>query len=209
MYRQQKHLAAAAAAALLTISALPPADAAAGDWQARVGATMVDPDSSSDRVSALGSEVGVKDDSQLSFTIARFLTDRLAVELLGALPFKHDITAAGSTIGSTKHLPPTVSLQYYFMPQARVRPYVGAGINYTTFFDEKTRVPGVNLSIDDSWGLAGQAGVDVDLGPSWFINADVRYIDISTTAELSGAVNERFDVDIDPWVYTFAVGWRF
>lgn len=113
------------------------------------------------------------------------------------------------TVAETKHLPPTLSLQYYFKPVPNVRPYVGAGVNYTYFWDEKTAGPlaGADIDIDDSWGLAAQVGVDVDLDADWFVNADVRYIDIDTEATIEGL--GTVDVDISPWVYTLAVGYRF
>jgi outer membrane protein len=190
----------------------------AGDVLVRVGGSLVDPDGSSGEVTGIpGSGVSVDDNARLSFTIGYMMTDNIAVEVLGALPFKHDIKGEGTLSGldkiaQTKHLPPTVSLQYHFMPKASVRPYVGAGINYTVFFDEEvtsSALAGTDMSLDDSWGLAAQVGADVDIGPNWFVNADVRYIDIETTATLTGAVNATVDVQIDPWVYTLAVGRRF
>ncbi len=87
--------------------------------------------------------------------------------------------------------------------------YVGAGINWTIFFDESTTgaLEGANLELDDSVGLALQVGADYDIGENWFINADVRYIDIETDATLDGAALET--VKIDPWVIGLNLGWRF
>ncbi len=140
------------------------------------------------------------------------LKDNISIEVLGALPFSHDINATGAVTGKvadTRQLPPTVSLQYHFKPKASVRPYVGLGLNYTTFFDINTTgaLAGTRLELDDSFGLAAQAGVDMDINDKWFFNADVRYIDIETTAtsSLLGTV----DVSIDPWVFTLGVGTTF
>lgn len=187
----------------------------AGDWFGRIGASMVDPDSSSGTVGgAPGSGVEVDDDTQLSFTLGYMMTANIGIEVLGALPFKHEIRGTGTLAGlgeiaETKHLPPTVSVQYYFMPQGAVRPYVGAGVNYTYFFDEETKgaLAGTSIDLDDSWGLAGQVGVDIDISNNWFVNADGRYIDIDTEARLG--TGEQVDVQIDPWVFTLAVGRRF
>jgi outer membrane protein len=150
----------------------------------------------------------------LSFTLGYMMTDNIGIEVLGALPFKHEIRGTGTLAGlgeiaETKHLPPTVSVQYYFMPQGAVRPYVGAGVNYTYFFDEETKgaLAGTSIDLDDSWGLAGQVGVDIDISNNWFVNADGRYIDIDTEARLG--TGEQVDVQIDPWVFTLAVGRRF
>ena len=186
--------------------------AAQGDWLIRLGVSHVAPDVDSDPT-ALGPTTGIDVDSDtgLSFTIAYMFADHWAVELLGALPFEHDIQGSGSisglgTIGSTKHLPPVVSLQYHFQPHRRLRPYVGLGVNYTNFFDTKAEgaLAGTSLSLDDSWGLAAQIGTDFDLANGWFGNVDVRYIDIDT--EASNPVAGNVDVQLDPWVFTLSVG---
>ena len=66
------------------------------------------------------------------------MTDNWAVELLAAYPFEHDIYLVdGPEVGSTKHLPPTVSLQYHFMPDSTFQPYLGAGVNYTNVLQRK------------------------------------------------------------------------
>ncbi len=113
------------------------------------------------------------------------------------------------TIGDTKQLPPTISVQYHFLPDSNFRPYVGLGLNYTFFFDESTEgaLSGSDLKLDDSWGLAAQVGMDFDVAPNWFLNVDVRYIDIESKAKLDGV--SIGTVEIDPWVVGFNVGTRF
>lgn len=175
-----------------------------GDMLLRFGGALVAPKSNNSDV------VSVDDGYSASLTFTYLFTDNWAVDVLAAWPFKHDITLLdGTDIGSTKHLPPTVSLQYYFNTEGLVRPYIGAGINYTTFFDEKERGPieGTNLTLDDSWGLAGQVGLDFMISETWFLNADVRYIDIETEARIDGAFVT--DVDITPWVYSLQAGFKF
>lgn len=188
-----------------------------GDWLVRVGGSYVNPDDSSGMVTGIGPGSGVAVDgaASLSFTIGKMITPNLAVEVLGAWPFKHDISGAGTiaslgNIAETKHLPPVVSVQYHFTPKASVRPYVGLGVNYTYFFDEETTgaIAGTPIDIDDSFGPAAQVGVDMDVGKDVFVSADVRYIGIETTATLGGGLG-TVDVDINPWVYTVAVGTRF
>lgn len=181
-----------------------------GDWLVRFGGSMIDPKSDAGNVG--GDRLSVDDATQVSFTAVRMLTDNLGLELLAALPFEHDVKLAGAgKIAETKHLPPTLSLQYYFKPAPNVRPYVGAGVNYTYFWDEKGTgaLAGFDVDIDDSWGLAAQVGVDVDLDETWFVNADARYIDIDTEADIQGVPGGAVGVDISPWVYTVAVGYRF
>ena len=71
-----------------------------------------------------------------------------------------------------KHLPPTVSVQWHFMPTSAFKPYVGVGVNYTTFFSTETygALEGTTLKLNDSWGLAGEIGADLMLGESWLLN---------------------------------------
>lgn len=199
--------------------------AAAGDWIVRGGATLVAPNDDSDAVVLNGSavddsKVEVGNDVRPSFTISYMLTDAVAVELLGALPFQHEVEAGGSLSGlgriaDVKHLPPTVSLQYHFNAGA-LRPYVGAGLNYTFFFEEDASSSLVDagfnrVSLKDSFGYALQLGADYELGNDWLVNADVRYINIETEARLSGpgGTGRVDDVEINPLVFTLAVGKRF
>jgi len=200
-----KHTATLIGAAVAATLAASPAYALnQGDWLFRVGASHVHPKSNNSAIA------NVDSDTQLSFTIGYMLTPHWGLEALASLPFKHDITAVGSgtKLASTKQLPPTFTLQYYFQPSSSIRPYVGAGINYTTFFSIKeTAALGTSLKLGDSWGLAGQAGVDIDLNKKWFLNANVRYINIDTKAKLGTGTS--FNVHIDPWVYSLGIGTTF
>ncbi len=195
-----------ALAALTAASALgaAPAFAADGPLMVRVGVHNVDPKSDN-------GNLGVDVDSKvgLTFNVDWYLTPNLAIDVLAALPFEHDITAGGSKIGSTKHLPPTVSLQYHFLPGARINPYVGAGINYTMFFEDKLDNSSSSFELDNSFGLAAQAGVDFALDPArrWVVGVDLRYIDIDTDAKINGS--KAGTVEIDPLVYGVNVGYRF
>jgi outer membrane protein len=176
----------------------------AGDWIVRFGASNIDPKSNNHPV--------VEVDSAAGFTInfAKMLTDRWSVELLAAYPYKHDIALKnGPKVGSTKHLPPTLSLQYHLNPTGVFQPYVGVGLNYTQFFSEKTEnaLEGVDLSLDESWGAAAEIGIDYTLSDQWLINFDVRYIDIEAGAWLDGVgIGE---VEISPMVYGLHVGYKF
>jgi outer membrane protein len=186
-----------------------------GDWIVRLGVAQVRPDVSSDTTpNVAGGKVDVDNGTSLSINVGYMLTRNLALDILGALPFKHDINGDGALSGvgkvaETKHLPPTVGLQYHFQPKASIRPYVGAGINYTKFFSIKETgvLSSDRLSLDDSWGLAAQAGVDFDINKKWFGNVDVRYIKIETTA--NSDTTGEFDVKLDPWVVGVSIGTTF
>jgi outer membrane protein len=175
-----------------------------GDWLMRVGWTMVAPKSNNHPV------VSVGDDSSLGLTFSYFLSDNLAIDVLAAYPFEHTISlVGGDDVASTEHLPPTVSVQWHFMPDNAFKPYVGAGINYTGFFSEKTfgALEGVDLSLGGSWGLAAEIGTDVILSDRWLLNLSARWIDIDTKAKLDGV--SIGTVEIDPYVFTLAMGYKF
>lgn len=206
----------------------------AGDLIVRLGAASVQPDDDSSALNLVGtgglpaSGASVESNTRIGLTGTYMVTDNWGVELLAANPFKHGLKAhlgdafGGATVsaGSTKHLPPTLSAQYYFgNSESTIRPYVGFGLNYTVFFSEKVSpqlygglgASSAQLSLDDSWGVAFQAGVDYRLGNNWLLNAGVWKIDIDTEAEFkfsNGAVVTT-DVEIDPYVYMLSVGYSF
>ncbi len=174
-----------------------------GDWLFRVGAHSVMPKSDNHDV------VEVDDATMLTFNATYFFQNNWAVEVLAALPFEHDIElVGGGRVASTKHLPPTVSAQYHFRPDARTRPYVGLGVNITEFFEEDTTgaLAGADLELDRSVGLAAQIGIDVDITDTVFFNAEVRYFDIETDADLNSA--SLGTVEIDPWAVGINLGVR-
>ena len=196
----------------------------AGDIIVRAGAITVDPHEDSSNVKiggvkAAGTAATLDSDTQLGLNFAYMLTDQLGVELLAATPFSHDIGTkglGGLKLGSVKHLPPTLSLVYYPLDsKSAFQPYVGAGINYTWFFDDKlsssAESKGFNgLDMKDSWGLAGQIGMDYMLTDNLMLNAQVRYIDIETTGTTYLAGDKvKVDVDVDPFVYMVGLGYKF
>jgi outer membrane protein len=181
----------------------------AGDWTFSVGAHVVAPKSGNGSLAGGALDADVGDDWRPTVTAEYFLTDRMGVEVLAALPFEHDIELNGVRAGSTKHLPPTVTLQYHFRNDSRVTPFLGAGVNYTRFFDEKTTGPlaGTELSLGTSWGLAAHAGVDIAIADDRWIRLDARYLDIDSTVKVDGV--RVGTVAIDPTVYGAAFVWSF
>ena len=123
---------------------------------------------------------------------------------VGITTAKHDITLGGAAIGTTKILPINVIAQYHFAPGGNLRPYVGAGVNYTNFSD--VNILGGAVSLDSSsFGPVVQAGLDWAFADKWMLNVDLKKVWISTDA--SGAASGG--VDIDPLVYGIGVGYRF
>ncbi|MFA0000645.1 outer membrane protein OmpW [Vibrio lentus] len=193
-----------------------------GDFIIRAGAATVSPNDSSGAVLDNSDlEFSVDSNTQLGLTFGYMFTDNISFEVLAASPFSHNISVNGlGKVADTKHLPPTFMVQYYFgQANSDFRPYVGAGINYTVFFDESLNGTGKSaglsdLSLDDSWGLAANIGIDYMINEDWFLNASVWYADIGTTAKYKQTVNGTTtqystDVDIDPWVFMIGGGYNF
>ncbi|RCV91243.1 OmpW/AlkL family protein [Billgrantia montanilacus] len=179
-----------------------------GDFITRVGVAHVDPKSNNGSLAGDTIDVDVRSDTNLGFTLGYLLHDNFGVELLAALPFKHDIRLDGADVASTKHLPPTLTVQYYPLggTGSQIQPYAGIGLNYTTFFSEK--IDGsAELDLSSSWGAAGQLGVDVRLDDNWGLNAAAWYIDIDTDASLNGT--DIGKVSIDPWGFMAGISYRF
>lgn len=189
----------------LAVAAASPAFAyEAGDVIVRAGVVSVMPDTSTDAGTA---GLDVEDNTQLGLTIDYLLTPHVGVELLGATPFEHDITAGGTTIGSVSHLPPTVTVQYFPLDSASsVQPYVGAGLNYTKFWGEDNNL-GVVLDVSDSVGLALEAGVDIKVADNIVVNASIWKIDINTDVSINGT--KIGELEIDPLAAMIAVGYKF
>jgi len=174
-------------AGTLLVAAPAGALAAEGDWLFRAGMSQVAPKDDNLRL-APNVVLGVDNDERFTFDITYMIRDNWGLELLAADTFNHGFevyennTAPPVLGGSVEHIPPTLSVQYHFMPDSRFRPYVGAGVNYTLFSNEKPS----GLKLDDSFGPAFQAGIDVGINDSWFVNYAIRWIDIDADATLGG-----------------------
>ena len=188
----------------------------AGDFFMRAGTATVRPSEGSDNVLGMGG-FNVSNNTQLGLTFTYMSTENIGVELLAATPFRHKVGLGPTGDLATVHqLPPTLMAQWYFGDsQSKVRPYIGAGINYTTFFDEDFNDTGKksglsDLSVDDSWGAAGQVGLDYMVNKDWMINMSVWYMDIDTTVKFkANGQQQSIDTRIDPWVFMFSAGYRF
>lgn len=190
--------------------ALPAVAQSQGDWTLGVGAHQVNPKSGNGSLAGGTLPTDVGTDARPTITVEYFVRDNLGVELLASLPFDHDISIDGlGRIGSTKHLPPTLSLQYHFNGAGKVSPFMGLGVNYTIFFSEDTTgaLAGSDLHLKNSFGLAAHAGIDFKIGQRGAIRVDARWIDIDADVELDGA--GLGTVNIDPLVYGAAYVMKF
>jgi len=198
-------LAAAASAVLLASTGF---SQAAGTWNVGVGLHNISPKATNSVVTG-GARTTVDDDVQPTITIEYFVYENLGIELLASLPFRHGVKANGDFIGQTKLLPPTLSVQYYFVNASKFTPFVGVGLNYTTFFDTRSAglLAGADLSAEDSWGFAAHAGVDYKLTERSSVRVDARWVDVESEIKLNGAKQGK--LRLDPivfgaaWVYKF------
>lgn len=208
----------------LALVAAGPVHAAQGDVLVRVRTILVAPNEKSGGIlPSLPSEkvaVGSSFMPEVDFTY--MATNHVGLELVLATT-KHSLTGRTGTtggigkLGSTWVLPPTLTAQYHFAPEGKFRPYVGAGVNYTIFWNEdaskglETAVGKTGIRMSDSFGYAVQAGADIDLSKKVFLNFDVKYIDMSTTARLATTAIgvQRVKVDINPIVVGVGLGMRF
>jgi len=188
-------------ATAVAVSAVPAMAYEAGDIMVKVGAVQVSP--KSDPVS-VNKAVEIESDTQLGLTGTYMVTPNVGVEVLAATPFEHKVKAGSAELATVKHLPPSISAQYYPMDAGSpLQPYVGIGINHTFFFDEDGAIP----HLEKSTGLAYSAGVNYDLNAEWLVNIAVWKIDIDT--EISGGALDGVEVEIDPTVVFVGAGYKF
>ncbi len=197
---------AVAAVMAVSVPVTAQAGSESGNFMIRMGASAVLPDS---KVTTTINDPGEITDKFIpSATLTYFLSKNLAVELFCCFSTHQvDLNTAGK-VAHTWIFPPTLTLQYHFDHMGPLKPYVGAGVTWMHFFKEKGKgaLAGANVDIDDAFGFALQAGVDISMGGGWYLNADVKKIFIETDAR-AGAVG--VSADIDPWIISANIGYRF
>jgi outer membrane protein len=186
---------------------------AASPWSARLRTTYLQTVDHSGAFTALGinfakNSVKINDKLIPEIDVDYAFTDTLSAELVLTIPQTQEVTLAGvGKLGSFKHLPPTLLLQYRANPGSAIRPYFGVGVNFTLIWgDSGLAVAGVPLSLENySLGLAGQAGVDWKINDRWSFNVDIKKAAISSDV-LAGAARLT-TAHLDPWLY--AIGLRY
>jgi outer membrane protein len=203
----------------LMLIVLPAIAQAQENWIFRVRAIDISPDSSSSEILDTGTYVDVDSAWTLEVDATYMFSERVGLELIAATA-QHDLSTTGGALGgadagSVWVLPPTLTLQYFF-GSGKIRPYVGAGINYTVFYsydlsEDLADLGITNVTFSNSFGFDGDIGVDISLGGNWLLNADIKYIQISTDARLKVGSDtlDTISVDVDPWVFGIGAGIRF
>ncbi|MBH1988017.1 MAG: OmpW family protein [Burkholderiales bacterium] len=199
-------LSRAALAALAVASTLAPvaSQAAEGPWLVRARAVHLE---AANKDSIDITDVSINNKWLPEVDITYFFTPNIAAELILTYPQKQDVssTAHGGKIGTLKHLPPVLSLQYHFLPTGQIRPYVGAGINYTRF--SSVDLPTGFTIEKNSFGPSFQAGVDIEVAKNVFLNLDVKKTYIRTDLKSNGATLGT--IKVDPILFGIGIGYRF
>jgi len=212
---------AAVAAAVLSVAAMTAAradEAAEGALEIRVRAIYLEPANDSDAYAPLAipqDAVHINSKWLPDVDLEYFFTPHWSSELVLTYPQSQTVTIEKSAlggptaIGSFKHLPPTLTLKYDFLPDQVFRPYVGVGVNLTLISDVNLNVPSVGpLTLDkSSVGFAAQAGFDLQLAPHWYANADIKWVQISSDVKFDGT--RITTARIDPLLIGVGVGYRF
>ena len=197
-----------------------------GTWMVKGGFNRIDPQVTSDDLSAPSlpnSKVDVKAANAAILTLAYMVTDETSLEFYAGLPYKHDIVGAGSLsgvgkLGTVKQVSPTLFAQYRFMPAASVfRPYVGLGLTYAYFYGEEgsgtltaLTSPGgspTKMTVDSAFGLSPQVGLSFKIDEHWYVDASVIKTFLKTKTTLS--TGQSIDTKLDPISTNLSIGYRF
>ena len=183
----------------------------AGKWLARARAIAVLPQEDAS-IKPIHGDVGLNNSYVPELDFSYFFTNNIAAELILATSnhnAKAQHTAAGNLdLGNVMVLPPTLTLQYHFVNESNFKPYIGAGVNYTHFYDVNKGNDVNNIKYKDSFGPALQLGADYALDKNWSLNVDLKKIWMSSDVKINGG-NIKADVNVDPIVVGFGVGYRF
>ena len=204
---------------LLPVAALAKS---AGDFIVRLRAIGVIPDEGGPGnagTAVVGGDTNLDTDVVPELDFTYFITDNIAAELILATTL-HTASLVGSTLGNldlgtVRLLPPTLNLQYHFLPKADFSPYVGAGINYTIFYDKSGgRGNGVNTTVtsidySNEFGYSLQVGMDLKIDDKWHLNVDLKKIFLNTDINVNNGTIIVKDADVDPWIFGIGVGYRF
>lgn len=196
------------AAAALACAALAPALSEAGTFQARFRVLALEPANQNTSVNAAlpVDVVSVNDKYIWEIDGSYFITPNWALELIATSPQKQTVYAGGEKVGTLRHLPPTLTVQYHFAPNnTAVQPYVGLGVNYTRF-SAVNLAGGLTLE-KKSWGTAVQVGADFPLGNNLYFNVDFKKVEIR--ADLSAGGTKLGTVKVDPVLFGVGIGYRF
>ncbi|NQW36722.1 MAG: OmpW family protein [Flavobacteriales bacterium] len=185
-------------------------------WKARFRVISVQPAESA-TIDVIGGDVNISNTIVPELDFTYYFNKNWAAELILGTT-NHDVKAIGTAagdiaLGDVWLLPPTLTLQYHVTSMEKFEPYLGAGFNYTIFYNANSGLVADNVGYTNSFGLALQTGFDYDLNDKWFLNFDVKKVFLKTTATVNAttALGATVDakVDINPLILGFGFGMRF
>jgi len=183
-----------------------------GNFQAKLGVTGVIFDDNTKWTTPAGlGEAETNDTVIPTLALTYFFNKNWAVELFCCfaqvnVDGKSGALGSLGKLASTWVFPPILTAQYHFDGMGPFKPYVGAGVQWIHYFDEKSNL-GDSVNFDDSWGFALQGGVDYDLGQGWSLGVDVKKVWEDTKLTYSSGVVAKHD--LDPLFVTANLGYRF
>jgi len=198
-----------AALALAMVPAVAEAGDNNGNFMVRVQGTYVNFNDDSSAVGTLPGALDLDNEFIPTATLTYFVNKNIGVELFccfAKLQADHNVLGE---VADFWVFPPALTLQYHFDPMGGVKPYLGAGIQYILPFSEdgKGALAGQKVEVDDALGFTLQAGVDIEVGQGWYLNADVKKTWIEHTVSVNDV--DQFDLGIDPWIFSVGLGYRF
>jgi outer membrane protein len=230
------HRSTSAALALLAASAFVAAPALADDVPAnsvRAGLYSVFFNVSADNLSGPyvppGANIDAKNVETLYLAYVRRLSSRFDVELaVGYPPLQKTVGKGPATLGSVPYdgqviatarwIAPTALLEYNLADEnSQWRPYIGAGVNYTTFYDRDSTGAGnavsggpTKLSLTSSVGPAVTAGVNYHITSNWHFYASYSWSQVKTdlTADTAGVIRTTH-INFGPQALVLSVGYSF
>lgn len=223
MFEARKLIASGVVAAAVALAGQP---AAAGDsngnFQAKLGVTGVFTDDETNVLDLNGATIMPANSAETNdtviptLTLTYYLNNNLAVELFCCFD-KVQVDHVGPLLGNLGELadvwlfPPALTLQYHFDGMGRIKPFVGAGVQWIHYFNEdaKDKAGLTHVEFDDSFGFVLQAGVDYDLGSGWSLGVDVKKTWLDTEIDWTGTNTLHAEHDLDPLIVTANLGYRF
>ena len=207
MYDMKKLATLTLLAAALAAPCLQAED---GPWMVRLRAVAIQPANKSDAFSGVSADaIHVSNKTIPEVDFSYFFTKNFSAELILTVPQEHDVTVEGvGKVGTFKHLPPTLTAQWHFLPGQTIDPYVGAGLNYTLISDVKISSGALDLA-KSSTGLAAQVGVDFKVAKNCYINLDVKYVQLKSDLKVAATGQKLTTVKVDPMLYGVGIGYRF
>lgn len=141
-----------------------------------------------------------------------FVTQNWAAELVLTYPQDHAVSLAGlGQIGTIRHLPPALLFQYHYpIPQSHLKPYVGAGVNFTWVTSSNLQAASIPLDITrTSVGFAYQIGADYDLGHHFSLNLDFKHFNLNPDIKIKASNAKLTNADVSPDLLSLGIGYRF